>query len=203
MEEVSPTVYETERLYAREFALEDEVVMADILGEPEDRPFAAGLPGGAEGAAAYVGSCLAHMIELPRRVYELAVCMKGQTEPIGAVRLALDEDPAQGELGYIIKKELRGCGYAQEAAAGMLRFAFLGQDLHRVYAKCDEKNEASAHVLERIGMRREGCSKYSLRVMIRGVVCWRSVYHYAMLSKEYLNGLPDGVFSPTGKNGVE
>lgn len=59
------------------------------------------------------------------------------------------------ELGYSIHRLHRGKGYATEAARRLVEFAFrLGA--HRVQATCWVKNPASARVLAKAGLRREG-----------------------------------------------
>jgi RimJ/RimL family protein N-acetyltransferase len=60
-----------------------------------------------------------------------------------------------GEIGYVFHPDHHGRGYATEAARALLALAFDGLDLHRVTARLDGRNTASARVLERLGMRRE------------------------------------------------
>ncbi|GAT71185.1 GNAT family N-acetyltransferase [Planomonospora sp. ID91781] len=60
-----------------------------------------------------------------------------------------------GEIGYVFHPDHHGRGYATEAARALLELAFDGLDLHRVAARLDGRNTASARVLERLGMRRE------------------------------------------------
>jgi RimJ/RimL family protein N-acetyltransferase len=60
-----------------------------------------------------------------------------------------------GELGYVFHPGHAGRGYATEAARAMLGLAFDGLGLHRVVARVDERNDASARVARRLGMRQE------------------------------------------------
>jgi RimJ/RimL family protein N-acetyltransferase len=60
-----------------------------------------------------------------------------------------------GELGYVIDPAHQGRGYATEAAVALLGLAFEGLGLHRVIARIDARNAASAGVLRRLGMRQE------------------------------------------------
>jgi RimJ/RimL family protein N-acetyltransferase len=60
-----------------------------------------------------------------------------------------------GELGYVINPDDGGHGYATEAAAEMVRFGFEVIGLHRIVARVDERNAASARLLRRLGMREE------------------------------------------------
>lgn len=200
MEPVSPVILETERLYAREFAPMDAESVFNWAGNEENCRYLPFGPESREWAEGFVRLRLKQQIEEPRRSYELAVCLNETDECIGAVRLALDGEGRQGELGYIVDMKHWGFGYACEIAGAMLRFAFMGLDLHRVSARCVCANEASCRVLEKLGMRLEGVSKRSARKEVRGNEVWRDEAHYAMLWKEYLKALPDGTYSPTGKN---
>jgi RimJ/RimL family protein N-acetyltransferase len=62
---------------------------------------------------------------------------------------------ATGELGYVLNPEFGRQGYATEAAQIVLRLGFDGLTLHRITARVDERNGASARLARRIGMRQE------------------------------------------------
>jgi RimJ/RimL family protein N-acetyltransferase len=61
----------------------------------------------------------------------------------------------QAEVGYVLHPDHYGYGYATEAVGALLRLGFEDLGLHRVAARCDARNMASARVMERAGMRRE------------------------------------------------
>ena len=75
----------------------------------------------------------------------------------------------------------KGQGYATEAARALVSFGFGTLRLHRVFATCDVRNVASARVLEKVGMRREGHCRGDK--WVRGQ--WRDSYIYAMLEDEW------------------
>ena len=85
------------------------------------------------------------------------------------------------ELGWVFAREHRGQGYATEAAAALLAFAFDEVGAHRVIARMDPANIASGRVAERIGMRREALTLESER--LKGV--WSDTLTYAMLEREW------------------
>ena len=66
------------------------------------------------------------------------------------------EDSRQAEVGFTLRPEFQGQGYATEAAGALLGYLFGARAKHRVSARCDPRNAASMAVLERLGMRREG-----------------------------------------------
>jgi RimJ/RimL family protein N-acetyltransferase len=59
------------------------------------------------------------------------------------------------EIGWRLAKEYWGCGYASEAAAASLRFAFDQLRLQQIVAFTVPLNRRSMHVMERIGMSRD------------------------------------------------
>ncbi|MCR5324095.1 MAG: GNAT family N-acetyltransferase [Lachnospiraceae bacterium] len=67
--------------------------------------------------------------------------------------LGHSENQSYATLGWIINKEYRNNGYASEAAAALLDFAFENLGIDKVYAQCDINNPASYGVMRRIGMR--------------------------------------------------
>jgi [ribosomal protein S5]-alanine N-acetyltransferase len=60
------------------------------------------------------------------------------------------------ELGYVLARHGWGRGVATEAAEAVVAWALAQPEVQRVWAVCDVDNVASARVLEKIGMLREG-----------------------------------------------
>ena len=107
---------------------------------------------------------------------------------IGEVSLTHTSEAArQAEVGWVFHPDSAGKGYATEAAQAVLKAAFADLDVHRVFARLDEDNLASARLCERLGMRREATLVESdLRVSEfepNGV--WGTELIYALLQKEW------------------
>jgi RimJ/RimL family protein N-acetyltransferase len=86
----------------------------------------------------------------------LAVVRRDDDVLVGDVMLAwTSREHGTGEVGYVLNPAYHGHGYATEAAAAALRLGFDGLGLHRIIARIDARNDASAAVLRRIGMRQE------------------------------------------------
>ncbi len=95
--------------------------------------------------------------EQPRTKFQLAVILADQNQLIGSCGIRMKQANAhQAELGYEIAPVYWGQGYATEAAHRMLIFGFEELGLHRIWASCLLDNTASARVLEKLGMQREG-----------------------------------------------
>lgn len=60
------------------------------------------------------------------------------------------------EVGYALARPYWGKGYTTEALRRVIGWAFQQPDIYRVQAFCDVENVASARVMEKSGMTREG-----------------------------------------------
>ncbi len=80
---------------------------------------------------------------------------------IGDVSLHLNEERFAAEIGYLLGEPYWGKGYASEAAAAALRFSFETLGLRRIEGRCVTTHPASARIMEKIGMTREGRLKDS------------------------------------------
>ena len=63
------------------------------------------------------------------------------------------------ELGYVLARVYWRQGYMTEALKAIIAWALKQKEIHRVWAVCDIDNSASARVMEKIGMQREGILK--------------------------------------------
>jgi ribosomal-protein-alanine N-acetyltransferase len=73
---------------------------------------------------------------------------------VGFVRW--DREAAVAEIGFGIVQAMWGRGYMTETCRAVVEYGFEDMGLERVEARCQVTNSASARVLEKIGMRREG-----------------------------------------------
>lgn len=87
----------------------------------------------------------------------------------------------QGEIGYVLNPEAFGRGYATEIGAELLRFGFEEVGLHRIAGRLDARNAASARVLEKLGMRREG--HLVQNEVVKGE--WTDEVIYGLLAEEW------------------
>ena len=100
---------------------------------------------------------------------------------VGAVALAIARAQQRAELGYWIAVPHWGRGYATEAAAAMVDYAFGTLGLRRVVAHCLTRNVGSARVMEKVGMQREG----TLRAHVMKWDVPEDVALYAILRDEW------------------
>ncbi len=75
---------------------------------------------------------------------------------IGHVLMILSgKEVSKAEIGWVFHPDAAGRGLATEAAQAMVDTAFGDYGLHRVVARLDPRNTASARLCERLGMRQE------------------------------------------------
>jgi len=177
---------ETARLILRSFREEDAEAFAAYRSDPRVAQFQSWeAPFSLEHARAL---CVAEdwLPELtPGEWRQLALELKASGEVIGDVAFViLKGDKRQAEIGFSLARQYQGQGYATEATKRLLAYLLGEQRLHRVRANCDAENIASARLLERVGMRREGHLLQSLWFKGR----WSSEYWYAILRVEWEAG---------------
>lgn len=98
-----------------------------------------------------------------------------------AVLFLRSREHAGGELGYVFHPEVAGRGYATEACAAVLALAFDELGLHRVIARLDARNDASARLAARLGMRRE--AHFVRNELFKGE--WSDEVIFALLADEW------------------
>jgi len=92
----------------------------------------------------------------------------------------------QAEIGWSLAPEARGRGIASEAAAALLKLGFEELGFHRIDAKLDALNTASAALCERLGMRLESTQvdKWHYKGQ------WATEVVYAILADEWKSRRP-------------
>lgn len=116
----------------------------------------------------------------PRAEYYLAVTLATSDDVIGFARLGLDGVQA-GKLGYAIKADHWGHGYATDAARALIGFGFATLHLHRISAAIGPDNAASIAVVQHLGFTYEG--RIRDHVFTNGA--WRDSQLYSVLAKEW------------------
>jgi len=173
---------ETPRLVLRELRADDALEIQVYAGDVEVVRHLDWGPNTPADTEQFLALASAARGDTPRTAYHLAIVHKTEGSLIGGCRIEI-RSPADGaaDLGYVLARAVWGRGYATEAAGALLEFGFERLVLHRIWATCDVENHASARVLEKIGMHREG----QLRQNVRRKGEWRDSYLYAVLRPEW------------------
>lgn len=87
---------------------------------------------------------------------QLAAVVEHEGRVIGDVALwVTDREHRLAEIGWVLDPDHGGRGLATEAVRAILDLAFESYRVHRVAAQMDARNEDSARLAQRVGMRRE------------------------------------------------
>lgn len=73
---------------------------------------------------------------------------------VGSIALRIEGFKA--DLGYVIARAYWNRGVATEALKAVLAYGLSMPSIHRIWAVCDVDNVASARVMEKAGMQKEG-----------------------------------------------
>jgi RimJ/RimL family protein N-acetyltransferase len=82
------------------------------------------------------------------------ITRKEDHQLLGMIEIRLEGFKA--EVGYVLAKPYWNQGYITEAVQAMVDWALKQKEIYRVAAFCDVENLASARVMEKVGMQKEG-----------------------------------------------
>jgi len=161
------TRLETPRLLLREFELSDAIALEGILGDPVTMEYY---------PAPFPRAEVEEWIRRNRGRYRdcgfgiWAMLLKDSGELIGDCGCFVREleelgGNAEFEMGWHVRRDLWGRGYATEAAQACIGYAFSSLDAKRIIAMVRPENKSSCRVAEKIGMN---CEK---------IIFWRGYDH--------------------------
>ncbi|MFI6447372.1 GNAT family N-acetyltransferase [Kitasatospora sp. NPDC050543] len=119
----------------------------------------------------------------PRTVYRLAVTLREDGDdvpPIGNAVLGIEGRRA-AFIGYALRRDTWGRGYASEITRLLCGFGFETLRLHRLAARVDPANTASSRVLTKAGFQLEGRIRHDL--YLRDT--WHDALQYSLLEDEW------------------
>lgn len=153
-------VAETGRLVLRRELPGDLAVWLEHINTPQVMEKVGGVQSPDEVAASFAKMAAA---ELPF----VFVALKADGTLLGKCGFAPIETPVapdalkgQVQIGWTLRADHWGHGYAREAAEAMLALGFARLGLTTVFAQTSERNDASWRLMERLGMRRRADLDY-------------------------------------------
>lgn len=148
------TAIETERLRLRRFAPRDVVAFHAYRADDDVARFQSWRDYTLERAERFVEELSRAHPGVPGEAFQFAVARLEDDGLVGDCMLAIDaSDPPIAEIGYTLAPAHQGRGYATEALAALLDYAFDVHGVATVRAVTDARNGPSIAVAERIGMR--------------------------------------------------
>lgn len=173
----------TARLWLRPFEDADQPFLADLMARPDVVRWLYEPPQAAEDIARSMPDRLRRIaLTAPGDTVQLVMVTQAAGQAVGHVSLHWIDNPhRQGEVGFIVHPDHQGQGYATEGAGALLAIGFDIVGLHRIVGRLEARNVPSAHVLERLGMRRE--AHLQENEWVKGE--WQDEVVYAMLDREW------------------
>ena len=118
-----------------------------------------------------------------REWVRFAITLADDDEIIGDVGVGLRAGGAIADVGYVLRPEFRGNGYAAEALGALVDHLIRDHATHRIEAELSPKNMQSMRVLEAVGMSFESITRLSC--CVDGV--WEDDLRYAMTADDRRN----------------
>ncbi len=144
-------ILETERLFLREMTMKDAETLSLVLSDPESMQFYP-QPFSREEVENWIKWNIGNYQKYGFGLW--AVCLKESSEMIGDCGITMQqvEKDLFPEIGYHLRKEFRGKGYATEAVTACAEFA-KKRGMKKIISYMKSDNLSSRHVAERNGMK--------------------------------------------------
>jgi ribosomal-protein-alanine N-acetyltransferase len=169
---------ETERLLLRKPRMDDACVLFNAyMQDSEVTRFTTWRPHQrVEQTEEFIRNCLSAWENDLR--FPFIITLKEKDEPFGMIDFHIRGSTVG--FGYVIARSNQCMGYATEATCAIISWSFQQPSLYRVNASTDVENLASARVMEKAGMQREGLlRKYIVHPAMGDVP--RDSYMYAIV----------------------
>ena len=149
-----PEALETERLRLRKPILGDaEAIFRSYGQDPEVTRYLTWEPNQSiDETREFLRACLAAWRE--GKSFHWVIVRKRDTGLLGMINARVDGH--KWELGYVLARAHWGQGYMTETVKAVISWALQQKEVYRVWSVCDVENIASARVMEKVGMKREG-----------------------------------------------
>jgi len=174
---------ETERLELRLLGESDFAAMTAYRGDPEVCRYLPFAPQSVDDIRGRIGRAIGNTsLEGEPGAVVVGIVRREDGLLIGdLVLFHLQPEHGTAEVGWVIRPDASGRGYATEAVRALLDAAFGVYGLRRVVARIDAENTASARLAERLGMRLE--ARLVENEWYKGR--WGDELDYAVLAREW------------------
>ncbi|MEM9880716.1 MAG: GNAT family N-acetyltransferase [Pseudomonadota bacterium] len=150
-----PETYETKRLRLRRIALADaQSVFDSYAGDADVARYTSWTPHQTVGETHSFIKRVLSQAENGQCFPMIVFAKAALVQPIGVFEVNLHGSTA--DYGYVLSKTAWGLGYATEVLTSLIGHALSHPEIYRVEAFCNTQNTASAKVMKKAGMTREG-----------------------------------------------
>jgi ribosomal-protein-alanine N-acetyltransferase len=176
---------ETPRLVLRQFAPSDWDAVKTMLSDPETTRYMHFATFTADERRQWFDRCVAneHQPDDDEDALYWAIARKDSGHMIGWFGIGTSSDaavPGERRFGYLLNRACWNSGFMTEALRAVLACEFRTRGAPLLRATCNVDNQASARVMEKVGMRRE---KTAFDADVEGK--WAQQHHYAITKAEY------------------
>lgn len=144
-------VLETERLYLREFTIDDAQLLIDLNSDIEVTKYTGDGPVKDVDEAKGILSNII-LPQYKNKIGRWAVHLKSTNEFIGWCGIKFIQEQNEYDLGYRFFKKHWGSGYATESAKVVLDYGTKTLKLKNIIGRAAKENIASINVLKKMGM---------------------------------------------------
>lgn len=177
---------ETKRLVLREFSMDDFEDVHDYSCDYENVKHMMFGPNTPEQTRDYLQKqCVEEMNAEPRMHYNLALQLKESGHVIGGISFHMNWRRDDAMLGIIMNRKYGGHGYVTEGLKAVFDLAFDTLGMHRIHAVVDVDNLVMQHVMEKCGMRNEGCMVQRGKSRPEAEKPYFDQFGYAILASEW------------------
>ncbi|HXV78280.1 MAG TPA: GNAT family N-acetyltransferase [Candidatus Binatia bacterium] len=149
-----PKILETKRLRLRKPVLQDaDEIFQKYAQDPEVTKYLTWRPNrNIRETRDFLAACLRAWDR--DKSFHWVIERKTGRELLGMITARVDDQ--KWELGYVLARSYWGKGYMTEVLKGLVDWALKQEEIYRIWSVCDVDNFASARVMEKAGMKREG-----------------------------------------------
>ena len=150
----APGLIETQRLYLRKPLLSDaEAIYKGYARDRDVVRYLIWLPHQSiEETSDFLGTCI--QAWQGGSTFPYVIERKDDHQLLGMIEARIDRHTA--DIGYVLAKAFWGQGYMPEALKPVTELILAQPEVYRIGVLCDVDNVASARVMEKVGMQREG-----------------------------------------------
>jgi len=155
-----------DRLMLRDFVAEDHRAVHAYASDAEVTRFTDWGANSIAETHAFLAGAVAQREAAERAEFTLAAVQIDSGTLIGSGVIGVTSaHHRRGELGYVVNRDYWSQGYATEVAKLLVQFGLEHLRLRRIEGTCDPANQASARVLQKVGLSYEGLMRSHLLVL--------------------------------------
>jgi len=171
----------TPRLILRQFTRADLPAFTAYRRQPEVAQYQSWQAYSAADAEAFYAGQANLDFNVDDSWFQIAVVGQQSGLLLGDVAVHFFDEGKQAELGMTFDTGYQRQGFASEALHAVIAMLFNQYNKHRLVATLDTRNQRAAHLLEKLGFRRE--AHFRQNIFFKGA--WGDEYAYALLNSEW------------------